>query len=235
MENLAPFFELLQHNPTPQVFNPWWEHDGEHDLIKEAPAVRRTQLSTFLLERVDSVRYVLVAEALGYQGGHFTGIPMTSERLLLGELRDKGIHPQHVFQRKAERTSRPGLQAKGFNEPTATIVWTELIQHRITHQVILWNAFPWHPYHSDKGMLSNRTPAPRERLAGREILRHLQSWLPQVIWLALGRQAQAQLQELGVVAHPLRHPAHGGANEFRRGFAEVLRQFPPDPALQLPL
>ena len=115
----------------------------------------------------------MLAEALGYQGGHFTGIPMTSERLLLGELADKQLFASHVFSGKHQRTSKEKLMEKGFNEPTATIVWNELVRFNLTHKIILWNSFPWHPYKKGSGFLSNRTPTPKERRVGREVLEYL--------------------------------------------------------------
>ena len=55
----------------------------------------------------------MLAEALGYQGGHFTGIPMTSERLLLGELADKQLFGSHVFSGEHQRTSKEKIESQG--------------------------------------------------------------------------------------------------------------------------
>ena len=45
-------------------------------------------------------------------------------------------------------------------EPTCTVVWKSVCEAGLDpRMVILWNAFPWHPYKPEKGMLSNRTPS----------------------------------------------------------------------------
>jgi len=74
------------------VFNPWHHRDPQHDAAAGAPVIRREQLASYMAER-QKATVILLAEALGYQGGHFSGIAMTSERLLLGHLRHKGLRP----------------------------------------------------------------------------------------------------------------------------------------------
>src|SRR6187399_1153274 len=82
---LDKFLRLLKASPSGAVFNPWWQIDDENDIGPTAPAIRRKQLRAYLQERLANARFAIVGEALGYRGGHFTGIPMTSERLLLGK------------------------------------------------------------------------------------------------------------------------------------------------------
>lgn len=223
MRILDHFFKLLRATPATTVFNPWYQPDPEHDATRNAPDIRRAQLRAYLEERRQA-RIILLAEALGYQGGHFTGIPMTSERLLLGHLRSKGLGPEMVFAGPARRTSRESLKPDGFTEPTCTIVWSSLREAGLDPRaVILWNAFPWHPYKPERGMLSNRTPTDAELALGRPVLDALRAYVPSARLLAVGQKSGALLAGMGMAAQTLRHPANGGATLFRTQFMQTLR------------
>src|SRR5882724_2425603 len=83
-KEIDEFLRLLKGSPSHAVFNPWWEVDQENDIGRNAPAIRRNQLRAYLQKRLRKADLVVIGEAVGYRGGHFSGIPMTSERLLLG-------------------------------------------------------------------------------------------------------------------------------------------------------
>ncbi|NBB77388.1 MAG: uracil-DNA glycosylase [Bacteroidetes bacterium] len=218
------FIDSLKNSPKP-LFNPWYHQDKEHDMVPNAPEIRREQLRTYLKERVDRAKYLFIAEALGYQGGHFTGIAMTSERILLGHQEEKyGVNPSHVFKkRKPLRTSRPDLIEKGMSEPTATIMWGALIDMEMdSYETVLWNALPWHPYNPDKGLLSNRTPTGEELAAGIGLLKRFLKIFADAKVIAVGRKCEASLAELSVDCSPVRHPANGGAPKFRKQVKSLL-------------
>jgi hypothetical protein len=224
-ENSAVKTFITSLKKTPRgLFNPWYHQDKKHDLMPEAPDIRRRQLELYLSERQHRAKYLFIAEALGYQGGHFTGIAMTSERILMGHQAEKyGVEPEHVFRgEKPLRTSRPDLIEYGMSEPTATIMWGALIDLEINpYDVVLWNAVPWHPYKPEKGLLSNRTPLAFEMEAG---LRHLKTFISlfdDVAVIAVGRKCEQSLSELGVAHVGVRHPANGGAPKFRSQLAEL--------------
>ncbi|PYJ03292.1 MAG: hypothetical protein DMF00_00585 [Verrucomicrobia bacterium] len=162
----------------------------------------------------------MIGEAVGYRGGHFSGIPMTSERLLLGK------QPDVVATLyKPQRTSKPEKCPNGFSEPTATIVWGTLLRLGLKpDQFVLWNAFPWHSFDPRHGMLSNRMPDKSERAAGLPVLRAFLELFPCDQVVALGKIAAAQLEQLGVNAHCVRHPASGGARLFRAQIAAVVHR-----------
>lgn len=218
------FVTSLSYYQEVAVFNPWKDVDSQHDQGEQGPEIRRRQLVNYLQERIGIADTLLCAEAIGYQGGHFSGIPMTSERLLLGGLQHKGLYPQMVFRKiSPQRTSRVNLKPQGFTEPTATIVWGFLADQEIDpRRVVLWNAFPWHPYHPDKGYLSNRTPRDSELAVGHQILKQLLQLgkFKQVV--AIGEKSALQLQQLGIAAIKVRHPANGGAGKFRTQMANLL-------------
>jgi hypothetical protein len=207
------------------VFNPWGEIDPHHDRDERGAAIRCRQLLAYLKERIGAADTLLCAEAIGYQGGHFSGIPMTSERLLLGGLEHKGLSAGMVFKHLApERTSRVDVKPAGFTEPTATIVWGFFAEHGIDpRRVVLWNAFPWHPYHPQKGLLSNRTPTDEELVVGHRVLLQLLEIgrFRQVI--AVGEKSSQQLIQLGIPAVKVRHPANGGAGKFRTQMVDFLK------------
>lgn len=219
---MKKFLFSLKKNKTPGVFNPWFERDPSNDALATAPQLRLKNLKRYLAER-QNAEYLLLAEALGYQGGHFTGIPMTSERIIVGNKSDAGILPAHICKDQLHRTSNTKIHIDGFNEPTATIVWEKLISENLdTRNFVLWNAFPWHPYKSDKGLLTNRTPSNSEMLEGLPVLNNLLEAFNFKTIIALGNKAHDTLKKLGIKTEKVRHPAMGGAELFRDQFMKIL-------------
>lgn len=107
-------------------------------------------------------------------------------------------------------TSERQLTGDGPAEATATVVHRTLAELGLADRVLLWNAVPTHP--GDER--SNRPPTRPEIEAG----------LPFALELGRGRRVVA----VGRIAHQafggayVRHPAHGGAPEFRAGLVAAL-------------
>src|SRR4029077_15451563 len=140
--DLHNFLRLLKRSPSGAVFNPWWEADAQNDIAPSAPTIRRKQLHAYLEKRLGKAQLAVIGEALGYRGGHFSGIPMTSERLLLGRSKQFQLKPADFFGINPRRTSKPEKWPGGFSEPTATIVWGALLRLGLKPaQFVLWNAF----------------------------------------------------------------------------------------------
>jgi hypothetical protein len=208
----------LKSSPRGAVFNPWWQVDAANDIGPQAPAIRREQLRAYLSERIGKAQLALIGEALGYRGGHFTGIAMTSERILMGQ--NPGVAPQEVFSRiKPRRTSSVEKVPRGFSEPTASIVWGTLLRLGIRgHDFVLWNVFPWHSFTPRLGMLSNRMPTHAEVAASAPVLKAFLSLFAGSQIVAVGRLAASQLPSAACV----RHPASGGSALFRRQIASLV-------------
>ena len=223
-QSVETFIGLLKESPPGDVFNPWWQMDKQNDIGWNSPGIRRKQLRAYLCKRLKTARLAVIGEALGYRGGHFSGIPMTSERILLGKKKDDGIEPAQVFSSiTPRRTSKPQECREGFSEPTATIVWSTLLKLGLSpEQFVLWNAFPWQSFEPRLGILSNRTPTKSERSAGLPLLKAFLDLFPCHEVVALGRVAAAQLEELNVHARYVRHPASGGAKLFRQQIAKIV-------------
>jgi uracil-DNA glycosylase len=197
---LARFYRLLKSECGAHVFNPWTQRDDANDGAINGPQARLTRLRAHLA--VDAQR-VLIGEASGYQGCHVSGIPFTSERVILaGEI-----------PRVRAGSARLSLRHIPWSEPSATTVWGTLHALGIAETTVLWNAFAWHP-HEPGRLQSNRTPTRSERAAGLTALATLLALFPQAQLFAVGRHAQLALTELGRTAIPLRHPSMGGARRF---------------------
>jgi uracil-DNA glycosylase len=221
IDSIKNFIRMLRQSPPGAVFNPWWQIDEQNDIGPHCPVIRRKHLAVYLRERFGRVQLVIVGEALGYRGGHFSGIPMTSERLLLGK------QPDIVAGIKPRRTSKPSVCSDGFSEPTATIVWGALLKIGVPQdEFVLWNAFPWHSFDPHLGLLSNRMPNKSEQVAGLPVLKAFLELFPCEQVVALGKIAAAQLEELNVNAHCVRHPASGGAKLFRQQIAKIVNKAP---------
>jgi hypothetical protein len=229
MPNHTPtdFLKELRAFPAlPRVFNPWRDVDPLHDVGAQSPAARTDHLLRYLSERVGKARIILCAEALGYQGGHFSGVAMTSERILLGHLAKKNIHPHDVFTGGFQRASRVTSKTPllGASEPTATILWGALKSAGIdTREVVLWNSFALHPMKHAEGWLTNRKPTLQELRLGQPLLQQLLEMFHDAKTIAIGNVANDILAELGVsVAGHVPHPAYGGATAFRAQIANLL-------------
>ena len=223
--SVEKFVQLLKNSPSGAVFNPWWQVDKQNDIGRNAPGIRRKQLRAYFCERFGNARLAVIGEAVGYRGGHFSGIPMTSERLLLGRSKKVRLKSNDFFSDiNPRRTSKPEKCPDGFSEPTATIVWGTLLHLGLKpNQFVLWNAFPWHSFDPRRGMLSNRMPKKSEQAVGLPVLKTFLELFPCEQVVALGKIAAAQLEELNVNAHCIRHPASGGARLFRTQIAAVVR------------
>ncbi len=225
-ESVEKFIRLLKRSPRGAVFNPWWQVDKENDIGSRAPKIRREQLRAYLYDRLEKAGLAIIGEALGYRGGHFTGIAMTSERILLGRNENVAIKAiKFSSDVDPRRTSKPEKCRDGFSEPTATIVWSALLQLGLQpNQFVLWNALPWHSFDPRRGLLSNRMPTRREQAAGLPLLKAFLNLFRCDEVVALGRIATAQLKEIGVDAHCIRHPASGGAKLFRQQIAKMVNK-----------
>ena len=229
---------LAAYEGSPTVFNPWRDFDPQLDVSKEAPKWRREQLAKYLETRLGQSSYVIIAEAMGYQGGRFSGVAITCERMLLGfhsEVKPDMILPDGSAKRTSRADSPLGLNNKqrieGFNEPTDTVVWSALLENDIsTYEAVLWNIFPFHPHVANEP-LTNRTPSEAELVAGGQFAKELlalneefktvKSGCEQII-CAVGRKSADILARQGITAHALRHPANGGAKQYREQFKAVV-------------
>jgi hypothetical protein len=229
MHKIRLFVDHLSDWHGENTFNPWGDFDPDYD-VAYARSIRRQQLEQYLVRRMESARILLIAEACGYQGGRFTGIAMTCERMLLN------LHPvvnsQMVIGSEGRRTSRDDSpfipretqRTKGFNEPTDTIVWKAALDAGLKPEdFILWNIFPFHP-HKPNQMMTNRTPTPKELKEGLHFTRELLDLTGPLPIYAIGRKSENTLTEAGYEVTGLRHPANGGATMFRTGLSDSLQQ-----------
>lgn len=210
---LAGLFELLVSYRKAGVFNQYAESDPALDLA-EGAAVRRANLRCYL-ETFAAARILLVGEAAGYAGCRFSGIPFTAEAQLVG--------PQPLSWTQGKGLARSSKAEQPWKERSACVVWDALGGRS---DCLLWNAFPWHPFHPGQP-LSNRHP--RADLAdGLPVLRYILALFPSARPCAVGRTAQKALAALGVAAPYIRHPSHGGKRAFEKGLSEVIPNEPTD-------
>lgn len=219
--SIDSFIKALQGYHSDTAFNPWADYDPQCDLGPQAPLIRAANLRRYLTLRKEA-RFLFIAEGLGYQGGHFSGMAMTSERILLGH--HPSVRPLVVLGEDYpyQRTSNPKSpllnrmqREKGFNEPTATVMWGELAAQELApFQTILWNIYSFHPY-KPSGILTNRTPTPKELDEGIVFARMILALVPGMRVIAIGRKSADTLQKYGVACEAVPHPSMGGATRFR--------------------
>jgi len=179
-------------------------------------AIRRANLRLYLSAMAARApRTLLLMEAPGYRGCRLTGVPVTSRKVLL-----EGLPALEIFGADAgyRDVADAGFE-RVYGEQSATIVWAALSQLRALP--VIWNTFPFHPHKAGRP-LSNRKPRRTEtELGAAFLLRLLATWRFQQV-IAVGNVAYETLGALGIDCRKLRHPAHGGKNDFVAGLGALL-------------
>lgn len=204
---IDPFVtQLRQAKPPADCINPW---RGRSAVVK----MRQANLKLYLDEMAEKKPPVLlVGEAPGYRGCGRTGVPFTSERILAEGA--AGLFGGQASYKISE--SRPPI-----SEASATIVWGVLAQFP-QNLPLIWNAFPFHP-HKPGLVTSNRPPKVSELSLGALFLRKLLNLFPSVqTVVAVGNRADDCLNRMGVDHLKIRHPSHGGKQDFTAGLTQIL-------------
>jgi uracil-DNA glycosylase len=178
-----------------------------------ANAIRRRNLDLYLQE-IGSPRMILIGEAPSYRGGRLTGIPFTSEQIMLSGVDGRSLGSERGY-RKATSGSRRSTEA------SATMVWATIAC--IDPLPLLWNAFPFHPF-APGNPSSNRMPTAGELRIGANFIERLLDLFPIESVVAIGNQADISLTQLGIAHEKVRHPSQGGKVKFVMGMAQVSQQ-----------
>lgn len=203
---IGDLMDALISYTAPLVFNPWLERD----LRDLSPLFYKTRRRSLMRHFDCDARYLLVGEAPGYQGCHFSGVPFTSERLIS---QDKIPRVFNVYK---------GHVRPLFNEPSATVVWRTLYDLHIEQETVLWNAFPWHPFKSGR-IMSNRGPTSKELDAGAEAMKLVRAAFPDAHVIAIGMKAKELLRRTSIIPYAcVRHPSMGGARKFAEHMRNVV-------------
>jgi len=224
------FIDILRAGPTDRrcVFNPWTDHDERDRAPRRGmPALRVANMVAYLDARRRSARVMLLGEAPSHRGCRFTGIAFCSEV----ELAHKG---DLVARERLPLTSRDSA-ARPMRERSAAIIWDELEHAGCSREVVLWNAFPWHPYRAPAqageatvgpcGPGSNRKPRLKEVEQGRGALAAMLHCFTHPLEIfAVGKVAEEALGRWEEVrcAGYIRHPAQGGESRFRAQFRSLV-------------
>lgn len=201
--------ELAVTEVTPNVYNQYSYESVEND-------VRRKNLLIYLNRMYKlKPRIILVGEAPGYRGCRITGVPFTSDHLLMNNM--DGLN---LFGRESGY-SLADYNKKLQKEATATIIWETLIKYDL--MALAWNAFPYHP-HKKENDESNRTPLKGELLIGEKFLIKMIEMFEIKKVVAVGNKADESLKRLSISATKIRHPSQGGKNEFVEGIKKLKDQ-----------
>ena len=206
--------ELASIEVSERAVNQWSRTIG--DL--RGNAIRRRNLRLYLGE-MDAIgpRMLLIGEAVSYRGGRLTGIAFVSETLMLGgiDTRSGRVLGADFGYRKAT------VGAKLSTEASATMVWSTI--REAAPLPLLWNAFPFHPFHAGEPD-SNRAPATAELLLGERFIERLLEMFPIEQVVAIGNQASLSLTRMSIEHTKVRHPSQGGKQLFVEGMKRLSKR-----------
>lgn len=204
MDEIEKFIrELAECHVEGYITNMYDDKVGDNEI-------KRENLKLYLKEMKKlNPKYVLIGEAPGYRGCLLTGIPFTSEYIIMNNkfFRNKG----YDMRNKNNKISKEG---------TATITWEAFDFHN--QYPLLWNSFPFHP-HKAENFNSNRKPYAEELKIGKVFLEKIFELFPTIDKNkvgALGRIAENLLiNKMKIKAQYITHP------RIKNRFREDLKNF----------
>ena len=221
------FVSILQRGPSgcECVFNPWRDHDDRDAAPRRrAPELRRANMAAYLEARRAHARVLLLGEAPSHRGCRFTGIAFCSETEL--------VHKRDLVARGSLALTSRDSALKPQRERSAAVIWSEIERAGKPFEILLWNAFPWHPYLEEDpsrggpcGPSSNRRPRLDEVAQGRRAFDALLRCFTHTLEVfAVGKVAQNALARWDEArcAGYVRHPAQGGEALFRAQFRSLV-------------
>jgi uracil-DNA glycosylase len=202
------FIEALTRIKSPNSFFNQYSYDMSIN------SVRRNNLFLYLQQMANfNPQILLVGEAPGYRGCRLTGVPFTSEYILLD-----GLEPIDLFGESRGYCKTDELE-KPSKEASASIFWETLVT---TSRIpLIWNAFPFHPFQAENEQ-SNRKPTKIEIAIGQEFLQELIRLFDIKIVVAVGNTAEVSLNAMGIACQKVRHPSYGGKTMFTNGINSVI-------------
>lgn len=180
-------------------------------------AIRRRNLRLYLEELAEiGPRLLLIGEAVSYRGGRLSGIAFVSEAVMLGGVDIAGERGRILGGDRGYRKATDGPKLS--TEASATMVWETI--RAIDPLPILWNAFPFHPFHAGDPN-TNRVPTSQELEIGQRFIGWMLRLFDVEQVVAIGNQASASLGRMEIEHTKVRHPSQGGKNLFVAGMARL--------------
>ncbi len=198
--------DISNEKPIENTVNPYADNWEYSKYARHNFKIYLTNIS------MNNSKVLFLGEAPGYKGCRLSGIPFTSERILVSE--SSNLIVGNKFDYRVRNAEKPQT------ERSATIIWNGLEQYDI--YPLMWNAFPFHPY-KPGNLESNRTPKKEELLIGEKYIRRLMDIFETKKVYAIGNIAYSTLGKLklGVSVDKIRHPSMGGKKQFLEGLEMI--------------
>lgn len=199
--------------------------------------IKKDNLKYYLMNLNPTLLFV--GEAPGRWGCFRTGIPFTD----INTLAENNFFEGRRKEKKDVCSYIASFNGKKFRkESSSSVVWecmNDLYGPKYKARIsfpLFWNIYPFHPsnvcnnctFAEDR---PNRAPNANERKLGMEILKGLLACFSDIKKIyAIGRKAEKTLKMQNDVSQLanrenkdiyIRHPANGGASEFKRQFSEL--------------
>lgn len=187
---------------------------NQYSNCRQENEIRRNNLRIYLkLMHQVKPDTILIGEAPGYKGCRLTGIPFTSEYIMMNGV--KGINVfgrNHGYEVECK-------DKKLEKENTAKFICDALREK--SKIPLFWNAYPFHPF-KENNKESNRAPRIEEILEGQRFLKDIIDMFSIKLIIAVGNNAENSLKRMKINFSKVRHPSYGGKMEFIDGINSLI-------------